>query len=189
MTTTLNVSAAPIQPLAIGGNALQMGPINMQGIVGSEGPESLINKNPDWHMQASASINPSTGDVVGYCHTWTTNSGTPWGQGFHGTVMVSFKDVNDALVGFLPPQNYGVSGGWDFTGPQTRLDHFPGHVDLLTLGTVTHVGYAYCYDPTSAFLGQLENALVQSLKQNVAGLVQLVEQNIGGVFAWVAASL
>ena len=42
MTTALNVSAAPIQPFAIGGNALQMGPINMQEIVGSQGPESLI---------------------------------------------------------------------------------------------------------------------------------------------------
>ena len=54
MTTTLNVSAAPIQPFAIGGNALQMGPINMQEIVGSQGPEPLISKNPAWHMQASA---------------------------------------------------------------------------------------------------------------------------------------
>ena len=55
MTTTLNVSAAPIQPFAIGGNAPQMGPINMQEIVGSQGPEPLISKNPAWHMQASAS--------------------------------------------------------------------------------------------------------------------------------------
>ena len=80
MTTTQNVSAALIQPFAIGGNALQMDPINVQGIVRSQGPESLINKNPGWHMQASASIRPSTGDAVGFCHTWRTNSGVPWGK-------------------------------------------------------------------------------------------------------------
>lgn len=45
MTTALNVSAAPIQPFAIGGNALQMGPVNMQEIVGSQGPESLSSYN------------------------------------------------------------------------------------------------------------------------------------------------
>jgi hypothetical protein len=189
MTTTQNVSADSIQPFAIGGNALQMGPINMQGIVGSQGPENLINKNSDWHMQSSASINPSTGDVVGYCHTWTTNSGVPWGQGFHGSVTVTFKDATDALVGFLPAQRYGVCGGWDYTGPHSRLEQFPGHVDLLVLGTVTQIGYVYVYDPKSDFLSQLENELVQSLKQPVAGLVQLVEQNMGGVIAWVAASL
>jgi hypothetical protein len=177
------------QPFAIGGNALQMGPINMQGIVGSQGPECLINKDPDWHMQASASINPSTGDVVGYCHTWTTNSSVPWGPGFHGTVAVSFKDGNDVAVGFLPAQNYGVCGGWDYTGPHDRFDQFPGHVDLLVLGTVTHVGYVYLYDPQSAFLSQLENALIQTLKQPAGALEQLVEQNMGGVIEWVATIL
>jgi hypothetical protein len=95
MTTTLNVSTAPIYPFAPGGNALQMGPINMQGIVGTQGPESLIDKNPTWHMQSSASINPNTGDVTGFCYTWTTNSDVPWGRGFHGTVAITFKDVND----------------------------------------------------------------------------------------------
>jgi hypothetical protein len=61
MTTTLNVSAVPIHPFEPGGNALQMGPIKMQGIVGSQGPGSLINRNPAWQMQSSASIDPSTG--------------------------------------------------------------------------------------------------------------------------------
>jgi hypothetical protein len=42
MTTTLNVSAAPIQPFAIGGNALQIGPINMQEIVGSQVPNHSL---------------------------------------------------------------------------------------------------------------------------------------------------
>jgi hypothetical protein len=42
MTTTLTVSAAPIQPFAIGGNALQIGPINMQEIVGSQVPNHSL---------------------------------------------------------------------------------------------------------------------------------------------------
>ena len=44
----------PDRTFAIGGNALQMRPINMQEIAGSQGPEPLISKNPARHMPATA---------------------------------------------------------------------------------------------------------------------------------------
>ena len=180
----MTITQLPV-PL-IGGNALDLGPVNMANLVGSDSDPQQINNNADWHMQASASVNPATGDVTGYCHSWTTNSGQPWGQGFHGTVLVTFKDANNVLVGALPAQRYGVSGGWDFTGPHDRYDQFPGHVDLAALGTVTHVGFAFTYDPQASFVGQLEAEIAQTLKKDVTSLVNLVEGAMGGIFQWVA---
>lgn len=54
-------------------------------------------------------------------------------------------------------------GGWDYTGPHDRQDQIPGHVDLAALNTVTHIGYSFNYDPGSALLGKLENALLHTL--------------------------
>ena len=98
-----------------------------EAVVSLDSGEQIINKNQNWHMRAWLTVDKQSGALTGYCRTWWTDNSV-FGAGFHGGVSVNFVDAQGNLVSYLPPQRYGVSGGWDFTGPHDRSDSFPARL-------------------------------------------------------------
>jgi hypothetical protein len=154
------------------------------GLISVDSGEQLINHNSNWHMRSWLSVNTQTGQLTGYCHTWCTDN-SPFGQGFHGAVAVQFVNAQGNLVGYLAPQRYGVSGGWDFTGPHDRQDSFPGQLDPAIAAQVAHVVFGFGYDPASEFLAEVEQTLVGTMNQTVGTVLNLITGQFAGVISWV----
>jgi hypothetical protein len=150
--------------------------------------EQIINKNQNWHMQAWLTVDNQSGALTGYCRTWCTDNSV-FGAGFHGGVLVNLVDAQGNLVGYLPPQRYGVSGGWDFTGPHDRSDSFPGHIDPATAARVANIVFGFGYDPYSEFIAQVEANLLEAVNQSVAPVLNLIQSGFAGVISWVAGSI
>ncbi len=150
--------------------------------------EQIINNNSNWHMHGWLTVNQQTGALTGFCRTWCTDN-APWGSGFHGGIAVQFVDAQGNLVGYLPPQRYGVSGGWDWTGPHDRQDSFPGQIDPAVAAQVAHIVFAFGYDPYSEFLAQVEAALAQAVNQAVSPVLNLIQGAFSGVISWVVGQL
>jgi hypothetical protein len=162
--------------------------IQPEALVSLDSDEQIINKNPNWHMRAWLTVNQQTGALTGFCRTWSTDD-APWGAGFHGGLAVQFVDAQGDLLGYLAPQRYGVSGGWDFTGPHDRQDSFPGQIDPAVAAQVTQIVFAFGYDPYSEFLAQVEAQLVKDINQAIGPVLNLIQNTFAGVITWVAGHI
>jgi hypothetical protein len=159
-----------------------------EAVVSLDSGEQIINKDQNWHMQAWLTVDKQSGALTGYCRTWCTDNSV-FGAGFHGGVSVNFVDAQGNLVSYLPPQRYGVSGGWDFTGPHDRSDSFPGQIDPTAAARVTNIVFAFGYDPYSQFISQLETDLLEAVNQSVTPVLNLIQSGFAGVISWVAGSI
>jgi hypothetical protein len=159
-----------------------------EAMVSLDSGEQIINKNQNWHMQAWLTVDKQSGALTGYCRTWCTDNSV-FGAGFHGGVSVNFVDAQGNLVSYLPPQRYGVSGGWDFTGPHDRSDSFPGQIDPAAAARVTNIVFGFGYDPYSQFIAQLEADLLKAVNQSVTPVLNLIQSGFAGVISWVASSI
>ena len=162
--------------------------IQPNDVVSVNSGEQIINNNQNWHMQAWLTVDRQSGALTGYCRTWCTDNSV-FGAGFHGGVSVNFVDAQGNLVGYLPPQRYGVSGGWDFTGPHDRSDSFPGQIDPAAAARVTNIVFGFGYDPYSQFIAQLEADLPKAINQSVTPVLNLIQSGFAGVISWVAGSI
>ena len=160
-------------------------PNQPEALVSVDSGEQIINKDQNWHMQAWLTVNRQTGALTGYCRTWCTDN-TIFGAGFHGGLAVHLVDAQGNLVGYLPPQRYGVSGGWDFTGPHDRSDSFPGQIDPAVAAQVTNIVFGFGYDPYSEFIAQLEAELLRLINLSVGPVLNLIQRDFAGVISWVA---
>ena len=95
---------------------------------------------------------------------------------------MQFVDAQGHLLGYLAPQRYGVSGGWDFTGPhdRQRLISLVG-IDPAVAAQVTQIVFAFGYDPYSEFLAQVEAELVKTINQAVGTVLNLIQSGFAGV--------
>ena len=159
-----------------------------EAVVSLDSGEHIINKNQNWHMRAWLTVDKQSGTLTGYCRTWCTDNSV-FGAGFHGGVSVNFVDAQGNLVSYLPPQRYGVSGGWDFTGPHDRSDSFPGQIDPTAAARVTNIVFGFGYDPYSQFIAQLETDLLKAVNQSVTPVLNLIQSGFAGVISWVAGSI
>ena len=159
-----------------------------EAVVSLDSGEHIINKNQNWHMRAWLTVDKQSGALTGYCRTWCTDNSV-FGAGFHGGVSVNFVDAQGNLVSYLPPQRYGVSGGWDFTGPHDRSDSFPGQIDPTAAARVTNIVFGFGYDPYSQFIAQLEADLLKAVNQSVTPVINLIQSGFAGVISWVAGSI
>lgn len=159
-----------------------------EAVVSLDSGEQIINKNQNWHMRAWLTVDKQSGALTGYCRTWCTDNSV-FGAGFHGGVSVNFVDAQGNLVSYLPPQRYGVSGGWDFTGPHDRSDSFPGQIAPAAAARVTSIVFGFGYDPYSQFIAQLEADLLKAVNQSVTPVINLIQGGFAGVITWVAGSL
>lgn len=157
-------------------------------VVSLNSGEQIINKDQNWHMQAWLTVDNQSGALTGYCRTWCTDNSV-FGAGFHGGVVVNLVDAEGNLVGYLPPQRYGVSGGWDHTGPHDRSDSFPGQIDPATAARVANIVFGFGYDPYSEFLTQVETGLLKAVNQSVTPVLNLIQSGFAGVISWVAGSI
>ena len=163
-------------------------PSQPEALVSLDSGEQIINKDQNWHMQAWLTVNQQTGALTGYCRTWCTDN-TIFGAGFHGGLAVQLVDAQGNLVGYLPPQRYGVSGGWDWTGPHDRYDSFPGQIDPAVAAQVANIVFGFGYDPYSEFLAQVEAELVRIINQSVGPVLNLIQSGFAGVISWVAGRI
>jgi hypothetical protein len=137
--------------------------------------EVLIAGNPDWHMQSLVSLDEGTGAIKVATHSWTTNESNPLGAGFHAAVAVVFNDAAGKVIKAIRAV-YGVSGGWDPTGPHDRRDTIADNMTPQQASQVAKIGIGLAYDPKNTF----EQAIDQFLQQ--------VSQDAGQFWSWLTQS-
>jgi hypothetical protein len=157
------------------------------GQVTTDTGDVLINNNSYWHMETVATVQP-TGNIYGYTHTWDTDQ-RPWGTGFHGAVVLTVVDQNWSLLYYTQPSVYGVSGGWDFTGPHAREEPLQGQMDVANVPQVAHIMIAQWYDPQSQFVKEVEDSLLQAMGKSTLELVAWLEQKLGAAIHWITTTL
>jgi hypothetical protein len=110
-------------------------------------------------MQTAVTLN-SDGTITGKVHSWTTNGGDPFGQGYHGAVAVTFSDANGNVL-YKWTNVFGVSGGWDPTGPHDRTDPIMAAIPAQDVQLVAGISITEAYDPQNTFLSGVDHFLSQ----------------------------
>jgi hypothetical protein len=151
----------------------------------------LINNNSAWHMHTNLTLN-NDGTIRGSVRSWTTNGSDAFGSGFHAAVVVTFSDNNGKII-YQWSNVYGVSGGFDFTGPHDRTDPIIASMPAAEAATVAGIAIVQTYDPQNNFLNGINHFLQQvsqdfqqftqfctTVYQAIISFWQIVSKILGG---------